>query len=180
MREMTYMNVRNAFSGESQAYMRYMLYSDVARDEGFGGVALLFEAVTFAEKVHARNLLDLTPDGVESSNSPMHTGIGDTYENLGKAIHGEEFETEEMYPAYFEVAKSENEPSAMRVFNWASKAEKEHAELFRRAREKVDQGEDIDIKLINVCSRCGYTVDSSAPEKCPICGAPKEQFREFK
>ena len=27
-----------------------------------------------------------------------------------------------------------------------------------------------------VCSVCGNTVEGSAPEKCPICGAPKEKF----
>ncbi|OUJ18531.1 Rubrerythrin [Methanonatronarchaeum thermophilum] len=179
MKEMTYTNVRNAFSGESQAHMRYMLYSEVAMDEGFEGVSLLFDAVVFAEKVHAKNLLEISPEGVKASTAPMHSGLESTTENLDKSIHGEKFETEEMYPSYYEVAKKQGESKATRVFSWAMKAEKEHAELFKKAKNKVEEGKDIDIELINVCSRCGYTVDDKAPEKCPICGAPKLKFKEF-
>ncbi|WGI16685.1 rubrerythrin family protein [Methanonatronarchaeum sp. AMET-Sl] len=179
MKEMTYGNVRNAFSGESQAYVRYMLYSEVAEDEGFKNVSLLFDAVVFAEKIHARNLLEISPDGVEASTAPMHSGIGDTETNLDKAIHGEEFETNEMYPSYYEVAKSQEESEAMRIFNWAMRAEKEHAKLYKIARDKVEKGQDIEINLINVCSRCGYTIDEKPPEKCPICGAPQTKFKEF-
>jgi superoxide reductase len=29
-----------------------------------------------------------------------------------------------------------------------------------------------------VCKKCGYVAFNAAPEKCPACGAPKEQFRE--
>ncbi|MCW4054481.1 MAG: rubrerythrin family protein, partial [Candidatus Bathyarchaeota archaeon] len=27
-----------------------------------------------------------------------------------------------------------------------------------------------------VCGICGNTVEFEAPDKCPICGAPKEKF----
>jgi rubrerythrin len=27
-----------------------------------------------------------------------------------------------------------------------------------------------------VCGVCGNTVEDSPPDKCPICGAPKEKF----
>jgi len=30
-----------------------------------------------------------------------------------------------------------------------------------------------------VCGMCGYVaIDGAAPEKCPVCGAPKAQFTE--
>jgi len=30
-----------------------------------------------------------------------------------------------------------------------------------------------------ICGACGYTMEDSAPDRCPICGAPKERFRKF-
>jgi rubrerythrin len=30
-----------------------------------------------------------------------------------------------------------------------------------------------------VCSVCGNTVEGGAPEKCPICGAPKAKFSKI-
>ena len=30
-----------------------------------------------------------------------------------------------------------------------------------------------------VCKVCGNTVEASAPERCSICGAPKEQFEKI-
>ncbi|MFA5116721.1 MAG: desulfoferrodoxin family protein, partial [Candidatus Omnitrophota bacterium] len=29
-----------------------------------------------------------------------------------------------------------------------------------------------------VCKRCGYVSFNAAPDNCPVCGAPKEQFQE--
>ncbi|MFA5191351.1 MAG: hypothetical protein WC740_11530 [Verrucomicrobiia bacterium] len=33
---------------------------------------------------------------------------------------------------------------------------------------------------IHVCEVCGHTVVGEAPDKCPICGARKEEFVEVK
>ena len=95
------------------------------------------------------------------------------------AIEGETFEINEMYPAYIEVAKLQNEASARRSLEWAFETEKEHAKLFSRAKEAVDGGKDLDIKKLYVCKVCGYTHDGDAPDKCPLCGAPKVKIEEF-
>jgi len=55
---------------------------------------------------------------------------------------GEEFEVNEMYPAYIEIAKSQGEQAAVRSFNWALEAEKIHAKLLNEAKKYVDQGKD--------------------------------------
>jgi len=43
----------------------------------------------------------------------------------------------------------------------------------------VDKGEEVKFDKIFICPVCGYTVVGEAPEKCPICGAPKSAFHEF-
>ncbi len=86
MRKMTEENIKAASAGESQAHTRYLIYAEEARRQGFENVTRLFTAIAFAELVHATNHLRALG------------GIGKTNDNLQKAIEGETFEVEEMYP----------------------------------------------------------------------------------
>jgi len=58
-------------------------------------------------------------------------------------------------------------------------AEKIHAEMYKKALELVNAGKDYEAEKIYICSVCGYTTEEEAPEKCPVCGAPKSAFVEF-
>ncbi len=167
MHRMTEENMKAAFAGESQAHMRYLIFAEEAKERGFENVARLFTAIAFAEQVHAKNHLSTLG------------GIGSTSENLAAAISGETFEVEEMYPAYIEVAKLQGEKSAERSANNALEAERIHAALYQRAKQAVDAGKDTDVGTIFVCEVCGYTLEGEAPERCPLCGAPRERFRPF-
>jgi len=53
--DMTAENLRSAYGGESQAYQRYMVWGEKAEDDGFPNVGVLFEAIAYAEQVHAAN-----------------------------------------------------------------------------------------------------------------------------
>ncbi len=55
MRKMTEQNLRDAFAGESQAHMRYLIFADVAEREGKPNIARLIRAIAYAEQVHAQN-----------------------------------------------------------------------------------------------------------------------------
>ena len=50
-------NLLEAFAGESQAHMKYLIFADVAEREGKLNVARLFRAISYAERVHATNHL---------------------------------------------------------------------------------------------------------------------------
>jgi rubrerythrin len=164
---MTEQNLRDAFSGESQAHMKYQIYSNVAEKEGFPNVARLFKAIAYAELVHARNHLKEL-DGIKGST-----------ENLQDAIDGENFEIEEMYPAYKVVAELQEEKGAVRSTHYALEAEKIHSKMYTDAKKVVMEKKDIEIGTIQICDVCGYTHDGDAPEKCPICSAPKSKFLSF-
>ena len=166
-REMTKKFLSEAFAGESQAHMRYMIFAEVAEKEGFPNIAKLFRAIAFAELVHAKNHLKALGN------------VKDTVENLQMAIDGETFEVEEMYPAYKAVAELQGEKEAVRSTHYALEAEKIHAELYKKAKELAEQKKDIKIKKIYICPVCGYTAVDEAPEKCPVCGVPKEKFVIF-
>jgi len=60
---------------------------------------------------------------------------------------GEEFEVNEMYPAYIAVACSQGKKLAELSFRWALEAEKVRVKLFREAKESVEREEDWRLSL---------------------------------
>ena len=160
-------DLENAFSGESQANRRYLAFAKKAEKEGLPGVAKLFRAAAEAETVHA--LAHLRALG----------GIKSTLENLLEAVNGESFEFKDMYPGYIEQAGEENAKAALNSFKNAMAVEQVHYSLYLEASKAVESGSDMNVGKIFVCSVCGNTVLDEAPDKCPVCGAPKEKFNEI-
>jgi rubrerythrin len=167
MRKMTESNLKEAFSGESQAFMKYTAFAEKAEKESLPEVAKLFTAIAYAERVHAINHLR------------QLGGIGDTVTNLEEAKKGENYENTEMYPAFDAVAKLQEEKGALRSITYALEAEKIHEVMYGDAQETVKSGTDLKPKKIFVCSICGHTVYGEAPDRCPICKAVKEKYKEF-
>ncbi|KXS48321.1 rubrerythrin family protein [Halanaerobium congolense] len=179
--DMTAQNLRSAYAGESMAYQRYKIWGQKAAEEGFENVALLFDAIAYAEEVHAGNHF-AAHENVEGGflvAGGGEFGLGTTSENLVGAIEGEEGEVEQMYPTYSIVAKEQGESDAVRSFHYALEAEQIHAKLYRDAKEHVDNGEDIELEYVSICEVCGHTVVDGLPEKCPVCGEPSSAFRKF-
>ncbi|MCX7661269.1 MAG: rubrerythrin family protein [Candidatus Omnitrophica bacterium] len=167
MHKMTQQNLLNAFSGESQAHMKYLIFSEIAEKEKKPNISRLFKAIAYAEQVHARNHLQAL--GM----------IKNTPDNLEVAIQGETFEVEEMYPVYNQDAKFQNEKEAERSTHYALEAEKIHAVMYKKAKEIALKDKDIELADIYICPVCGYTVEGKVPEYCPICGVEKKLFKKF-
>ena len=158
-------NLQTAFSGESQANRRYLFFADKAEKESYPEIARLFRATAEAETVHARNHLKTMG------------GIGATKDNLQAAIEGENYEFTKMYPGFIEQAKSENNQAAQTSFDWANKVEKIHHGLYQKALKALEAEQQLKDEPYFVCQGCGYTVAGEAPEKCPVCGAPRKMFK---
>ena len=160
-------NVHAAFEGESAAAQRYTLFAEKAEKEGNRPAARLFRAAADAETVHARNHLDAID------------AVGSTKDNLLAASLGEQAEFTDMYPAYIAKAREEQNDRAERTFNWANKVEKIHYAHFDKAYQAVKEGKALEDAAYYVCQVCGNTVARSAPDKCPICGAPAGRFKKI-
>lgn len=168
MREMTKKFLEDAFAGESMAHMKYLIFAEEAERKGLKKLANLFRAIAYAEFVHARN---------------HYRELGKIYaempQNVQQCIDGETFEINEMYPVYNTVAQFQGEKGAERSIKFAWEAEKIHAEMYKKAKELVEKQEDYPANKIYICPVCGHTVEGEPPEKCPVCGAPKDSYREF-
>ncbi len=181
MHAITAANLRNAHGGESMAHMRYIVWGDHARKEGFTNVARLFKAISSAETVHASNhfreLKEQIGDALCASMSVF--GLSDTSQNLQGGINGETYEINEMYPTYLETAKFQGEKGAQQSFHYSLSAEKEHAAMFKKAKQFIDSGKDAELGPVHVCLVCGWTHEGDLPEVCPICGVKSDQFKTF-
>jgi len=158
-------NLQDAFSGESQASRKYLYFAQKADDEGYKQIARLFRAASDAETVHARNHLRVMQ------------GINSTDDNLKAAIGGENYEFTKMYPEFMKQADAEGNQKAKDSFDLANKVEQIHHRLYQAALDMLEKGQTMTEKPIYVCQVCGNTVEGEAPEKCPICGAPRKMFK---
>ena len=119
-------NLQEAFAGESQASCRYLSFADKAEKEGRTQVARLFRATADAETVHAR------------SHFAAMGSVGETKDNLGAAIKGEEYEFTQMYPGFIKQAESDGKRRAQMSFEFANEVEKVHHELYQKALETLE------------------------------------------
>ncbi len=156
-------NLKEAFAGESQANRKYLAFAAKAEQEGYHQVAKLFRAAAEAETVHAM------------AHLRAMKAVGTTEENLKAAIEGETAEFQRMYPRMMEEAKAEGNNEAYISFANANAVEEIHAGLYKKALENLGRNEEVDYY---VCQVCGNTVEREAPERCPICGAPKDKFKK--
>ena len=159
-------NLQAAFAGESQANRKYLAFAAKADAEGFPQIARLFRAAAAAETVHAH------------AHLRVMKGVGDTKQNLQAAIEGEGYEFQQMYPAFIQEAEGEGHKAALTSFRNANTVEKTHYDLYGKALETLEAGTDLPPASIYVCDVCGHTHVGEAPDKCPVCGAPKNRFKE--
>ena len=160
-------NLQEAFAGESQANRKYLFFSEKADGVGNKQVARLFRAAAEAETVHARNHLKALGE------------IKSDKENLEAAIGGEHYEFTSMYPGFIDQAKKEKNKEADRSFDLANKVEQIHHRLFQTALKTLEAGKTVTETTYYVCQVCGNTVEGEAPERCPVCGAPRSKFKKI-
>jgi rubrerythrin len=164
MNQKTKENVYAAFIGEAKAYFRLLAYAEKAEEENVPQIALLFRAIAEAERVHATRNLSLVKDLL----------VKDTDTNLENSFQREKTVSENAYPEFIKVAEEEGETAVSIAFSQARDAETFHAKLYERAIYDVIKDK---VGAYHVCQVCGYVTDKKIPDKCPVCGAPKEKFK---
>ena len=122
-------NLKDAFSGESQANRRYLYFAQKADIEGAPDVASVFRSTAEGETGHAHGHLEYLEEvGDPATGEPM----GETEDNLKSAIHGETHEYTDMYPGMARTAREEGFDEIADWFETLAKAEKSHAGKFQK------------------------------------------------
>jgi rubrerythrin len=156
-------NLKEAFAGESQASQKYLAFAKKAEKEGFHNIAILFRTAAEAERIHAEGHLGALD------------GVGTTAQNLAAAIEGETYEYTKMYPPMLQQAEAEGH-KAKRMFEYATKAEAVHAQLYELALKAVQEGRDLPEAKVYLCPICGHIEFGAPPANCPICKAKGSSY----
>jgi rubrerythrin len=176
-------NLKAAYNGESTASAKYAAFAEKAKAEGFDTVAVMFQATSKAEAIHAANHLKVLEKLGEKVDGPQ-IGTFDvlsTAENLTDAIKGETYEIETMYPGFIAAAGTEKAKDAIKSFTWALDTEKKHQAFYKKALDSLNSGGESGLPLNwMVCPVCGNTYDmGSVPAACDFCMTAKEKFIAF-
>lgn len=161
-------NLREAFSGESQARNKYTYFASKAKKEGFEQISALFLKTADNEKEHAKMWFKELD------------GLGNTAENLVSAADGENYEWTDMYDQFAKEAREEGFDDIATLFEGVAAIEKEHEERYRKLLANIE-GDLVfskDGDVIWQCSNCGHIcVGKKAPEVCPVCNHPQAYFQ---
>jgi len=175
-------NLKDAITGETTASAKYLAYSKKAKEEGFTKIALLFEAASKSEGIHANNhRAVLEQMGITMDKVNPKYEVKSTKENLQDAINGESYEVATMYPDFIKTANEGNANLAVISFNYAYQTEKKHNELYKDALEKLNNKKESTLTSnYYVCPTCGNTYAGQAPNRCGISMTSKDRFLSIK
>ncbi|MFZ0454374.1 MAG: ferritin family protein [Ignavibacteriaceae bacterium] len=176
--DLTINNLKDALTGETTASAKYLAYSKKAKEEGYNKIALLFEAASKAEGIHANNHRAVLEQlNVKVGKIEPKFEVKSTKENLEDAINGESYEVATMYPGFIKTAQEGNVNLALISFNYAYQTEKKHKAMYQNALEKLNSSKENTLSsLYMVCTTCGNTYDGKAPKRCGISMTPRERF----
>ncbi|WP_178668170.1 rubrerythrin [uncultured Eubacterium sp.] len=163
----TEINLRKAFSGESEARNKYTFFASQAKKEGYEQIAALFQKTADNEKEHA----EMWFKELE--------GLGNTAQNLLSAAEGENYEWTDMYDGFARTADEEGFSELATKFRMVAQIEKHHEERYRALLHNVEAQEVFEKSEVKVweCRNCGHiVVGTSAPEVCPVCAHPQAFF----
>ena len=173
-------NMQSAYKGEKTATAKYEAFSKKAEEEGYHNIALLYNAVSAAENIHAINHKAVIEDAGATVPviTPEYT-IKTTKENLADDINGEAYEAKIMYPDFLKTAEIADNQIAFLSLTYAMKTELKHKYFFEQALGDINSNtlNSLPSKYF-VCPACGNTY-STAPKHCDFSLTDREKFIVF-
>ena len=152
-----------AFARLSEAAARRKIYSRKAASAGRPELAHFLRAMSASEAVQARRLFNSMIGRIDKADSYLST----IFENEVEAILKD-------YSELIESAKEER-TAILQAIKQLQAAETRMRSLYSLDDKKINIHKDAHYF---VCRFCGYLSIDRAPEKCPVCGAPKDAFNE--
>lgn len=179
-------NLMKAFAGESQARGRYMMYSSIAKKEGYVQISNLFAETARNEYEHAKRFYKFLPESLNGEpieiTADFPVALGDTKFNLQAAADGENEEWDRLYPEFADIAQEEGFPEVAIVFRKIAEVEKHHEARYRKLLANIENDKVFkkDAPVEWKCDNCGYVHEGAeAPKMCPACAHPQDFFEEL-
>ena len=135
---MTFAALQIAYGREFNARADYLAFADQADREGHFAAACVFRAVAMAESVHAAShAIVIGQLGGKPAWHREATEVGETAENLSRAMESEHREYSAVYAQFAGYARAENMYAALATMNYARSAERTHERTFAYALARV-------------------------------------------
>lgn len=154
-----------AYEGEAKAALRLKIFAKKADEEALPQISKLFRVISFSEEIHGERALRMLRE------------INDTDSNLKESFQSEVHVAGVAYDNFIELAEEIEDAAALNILSNSRDVEDRHAKLYKNAINHLIGERET---TYYVCQVCGYVSDGVLPEVCPVCGAPKDQFVEFK
>lgn len=177
-------NLEAAYVREKTTEEKYLKYAQRAKEENFVKIALMLTAISKAEDIHEENhkkaIYKLTSKYEDKPAGKYE--VKSTFENLQEGYKSETYEIEVMYPAFIEIAKTENVPEAVESFTWAYQVEKQHQGYYSLAITAMGTKSELTLpEAWYVCPKCGGTYAvADLKSTCYFDTTPKSELIEFK
>ncbi|ATX81066.1 Rubrerythrin [Mariprofundus ferrinatatus] len=172
---------------ETRAEYRFNLFSERAKEDGYGRTAHLFKAISLSESIHAAHFKALIEElgGTVAMVDFSSIKAESTKENLEYAATTELAEINNQYPRYIDRINPENHQQAMEYVRFAWEAEKHHRALIVKVHSGADLFFDKLLSSMDATSsryyvnrNCGTTVSKLPPDACPVCHLPINSYVE--
>lgn len=183
MTSQTRINLMRSFAGESQARNRYTFAKQTALEQNLYVISEVFRFTAAQEEQHAKVFYELLKDSA-GRNVEVAAGYpADVYSDLLKllesAVHNENEEFSDAYPAFAKIAQEEGFQKEAAKFKLIAEIENTHklrfeyfASLLRE--DKLFRSDKPERWM---CLNCGHIHEASeAPLICPVCGARQGYF----
>lgn len=177
----TIKNMQTAYKGEKTATAKYEAFAIKAEEDGYHNIAILYNAVSAAENIHANNHKAVIEDSGSRVPviSPEFT-VKSTKENLFDDINGEAYEAKTMYPNFLKTAEIAENQIAHLSLSYAMKTELKHKIFFEQALDDIINKNLNNLPTVYyVCPACGNTY-TKAPKHCDFSLTDSEKFIIFK
>lgn len=168
----TFGNLQKAMDCEMRSGMMYSMYAENARKEQLRPIAQVFNRLSENEKAHAEIWKRLISDGRKET----------TADNLKNAALEEQNQWMKMYEEYANIAAEEGFMEISDLFRRVALIEHHHDILLAGLRKALETDclFCCEEETIWICTNCGYLYyGKCAPEKCPVCGYPKEYYEKL-
>lgn len=162
-------NLKAAVAGESGARVKYEMFAEKAREEGYEQIADIFLEASHNEKEHAKLWTKFLNGGE----------IPTTTENLKAAIAGENYEWTQMYKQFAEDAAEEGFDIIAAKLRLVGNIESMHEERYAKLLKNIEDEEVFKKEEPEewICENCGFTMTGKeAPQMCPVCGYSQAYF----
>lgn len=156
--------LRQAYAGEAKAALRLKVFAEKAAEEGYPQIAKLFRVIACSEEIHGSRALKALKE------------IKTTEENLAESFESERRVAEVAYGEFVKQAEAEGDQAAVLHFSQSKDVEETHAKLYKEAMNHMLEERET---TYYVCRICGYVADGILPDLCPVCGAKRDQFKQF-